>query len=397
MRRRALPLLAAVVCACNNADSPVSPQPRPATRAQQSATASPAPPVLLDLGTLGGQQSYATAINDRGTVVGWSETASGRQHAFRWTKEEGMIDLGSLADGDASYAAAILNRGTILGGSGERSVLWSASGTLSELRVKELQGGQNSRPSDFNERGEMVGTTHDLGHATYWSPSGEPFDLSFNVPGHGSEGAANAITSSGLVALVASIFCGIPYGHCWRSYIWSRTRGYVYLGAPDQEQAPNVEAFAVNAAGIVAGMFVSHTQRSRAFRWDDKSGFTFLSQPADGFGEVAMAVSANGTVAGSSNGWAVVWPARGAAIPLAPGAATAINASGTVVGWALLADDVRHAVVWMSGPDVPDTAVPRRASSPSMASTERTPCLRDASVTSRQMLFECLMHHDRGR
>src|SRR5216110_1055210 len=50
----------------------------------------------MDLGTLGGVSSYATDINESGTVVGWSQTAAGWPHAFRWTASTGMVDLGTL-------------------------------------------------------------------------------------------------------------------------------------------------------------------------------------------------------------------------------------------------------------------------------------------------------------
>jgi probable HAF family extracellular repeat protein len=50
---------------------------------------------MIDPGTLSGRRSEATAINDRGEVVGDSATADGRQHAFLWRRGK-MIDLGSL-------------------------------------------------------------------------------------------------------------------------------------------------------------------------------------------------------------------------------------------------------------------------------------------------------------
>jgi probable HAF family extracellular repeat protein len=50
---------------------------------------------MIDLGTLGGSTSHANGINERGQIVGNSETTTGERHPFLW--EEGtMIDLGTL-------------------------------------------------------------------------------------------------------------------------------------------------------------------------------------------------------------------------------------------------------------------------------------------------------------
>lgn len=40
----------------------------------------------IDLGTLGGGNSSATAVGPNGNVTGWSNTSSGDQRAFWWTK-----------------------------------------------------------------------------------------------------------------------------------------------------------------------------------------------------------------------------------------------------------------------------------------------------------------------
>lgn len=90
---------------------------------------------LIDLGTLGGLESEAQGINDKGQVVGWADTKRIDSddcpvgHAFVW--ENGtMTDLGTLPGGKESEAVAINNRGQIIGWSDTESgashaVLWT--------------------------------------------------------------------------------------------------------------------------------------------------------------------------------------------------------------------------------------------------------------------------------
>ena len=83
-----------------------------------------------DLGTLGGHIGVATAINERGQVVGWSclakkpcapfpDIPNPPAHAFLW--EDGrMRDLGTLG-GSGSYAYAINERGQVVGESSPKN------------------------------------------------------------------------------------------------------------------------------------------------------------------------------------------------------------------------------------------------------------------------------------
>lgn len=118
---------------------------------------------VRDLGSLGGDRTLATALNDSGQVVGVSSFAPGNLdvHAFRWTLETGMIDLHASP---AFFAT--------------------------------------SRASDINNRGQVAGYLPFLGpvlepfHAVRWSPDNVPLDLgTLNGPS-----SAVSINEAGQVA-----------------------------------------------------------------------------------------------------------------------------------------------------------------------------------------------------
>src|ERR1041384_1385468 len=88
---------------------------------------------LTDIGTLGGNTSYAIGINDSGTIVGYSYLADNlTRHAFTWTASGGMVDLGTLPGGSWSEGQTINASGESSGEGNDANrsqgpLLWSSS------------------------------------------------------------------------------------------------------------------------------------------------------------------------------------------------------------------------------------------------------------------------------
>jgi probable HAF family extracellular repeat protein len=113
-----------------------------------------------DLGTLGGDISYATGINAKGTIVGCSTLAPGTffTHGFVW-QDGAMHDLGTLG-GQQSCANGINNAGRIAGSADLASgithaVVWD-QGVVTDLGLLAGQG--SSRAYAINAKGTVVGT-----------------------------------------------------------------------------------------------------------------------------------------------------------------------------------------------------------------------------------------------
>jgi probable HAF family extracellular repeat protein len=121
---------------------------------------------ITALGTLGGANSQAYAINDAGKVVGSADTANGNSHAFSWSAGH----MTQLSDLGLSSAAYCINQQGIAGGFVLRpdftrqAVLWSANGTMTSM--PNPQGYANAEVWGVNLSGVAVGVSD--GGAIIW-------------------------------------------------------------------------------------------------------------------------------------------------------------------------------------------------------------------------------------
>jgi probable HAF family extracellular repeat protein len=295
--------------------------------------------VITDLGTLGGKESYAAALNSRGQVVGWAKTKKGKTHPFLWQSGR-MRDLGTLGHLSA-WATYVNERGQVLGQvltvgdedpdeSAVRGFLWQR-GAMTELwgdYATFADEPANSTARMINDRGRIVGwadTSTQVAHALSWvAPAGKMPDVVLGLDlnkRQDDHGAAYDVNERGqIVGERRSV-----YKRPLHAVMWQEGR-LVDLGTlPGRTQS---SAVTVNNHGQIvgnsfnqAGEYGERKAEMKAFLWQ-KGTMTDL-----------------GTVLGLSNSSAV-----------------ALTESGQVIGWsanALGEDDgppkSPRAFLWQDG------------------------------------------------
>lgn len=133
---------------------------------------------MTDLGTLGGDNSYALGINDSGVVVGYSLLSDNvTTHAFLWTPTGGMVDIATgLPAGTSSQGNFINARGDVAGSSrvGTRPQVPAARIGTRWTLLPSLRADNRNFGFCINKFGQVTGQQYgdpDLYvHAYIWEP-----------------------------------------------------------------------------------------------------------------------------------------------------------------------------------------------------------------------------------
>lgn len=223
----------------------------------------------IDLGTLGGNYSQPYAINEAGQVTGYARTTSGRNHAFRWTEQTGMVDLTPDDTNYYSYGYEINQDGAVLGTAydsqtGRQTVaVWQADGTELTLPGSYDYAYVRSWGQSMNEAGTVVGyarrnsryvgfiwNTAD-GTVTELDPAGstQTYLWSINEAGQAVGEVRDASGS--------------------RAIRWTADGGITDLGTLGGNWS---YAYRINEAGAIMGRSRNAANRDQVFYWTEADG-----------------------------------------------------------------------------------------------------------------------------
>lgn len=257
---------------------------------------------MTGMGTLGGAESDALAINDHGAAVGFSYLSNGEAHAFVWTSSSGIHDLGNLDGSSAESVATGINNSQqisgysyLSGGAMVHAFLWTKSGGMQDLGTL---GGAHSEGMSINSSGEIVGNSllsdGVTEHAFLWSAMGGMQDLG-TLGGHIS--SAQAINDAGQVVGFSYLADNVTY----HAFLWTQVGGMVDLGTLGGQDSA---AYAVNALGEIAGSASTPTGAGVASLWTKTHGMQSLGA---GSQSGAQGLNQSGQVVGSNTKFPFLW------------------------------------------------------------------------------------------
>ena len=226
----------------------------------------------------GGENGFATGVNARGDVVGWAETAvhdptcsTPQVLQFRATvwsvKDQGRRQLRPFPGDSTSAATAVNDRGQVVGISGDcdvavgrksarHALMWDGDQVVD---LGDLHGQYWNTPMALNQNGTMVvGFANppdgdfdgDSLRAFVWTRDGGMKDLG-RLAGDQSSQALGVNSSGQIVGLSCGDTC---HGILWQGGRMYRVQDLAGAGFPDQIYS----AKDINEAGQITGRMIDH-------------------------------------------------------------------------------------------------------------------------------------------
>jgi probable HAF family extracellular repeat protein len=189
---------------------------------------------MLDLGGLGGTFGAALFMNGQGQVIGLSNlSGDAAYHPFIWSKSEGMKDLGTLGGTLAAPhwindAGEVVGFANLLGDQTRHAFLWR-NGVMTDLGT---YGYPDSESASINTQGQIVGSSfvfNGPSRGLIWENGALPADLNTLV----SPGTIMSVTAALLINDSGDIGClGLDPGD---------TEEHACLLIPCDENHPGIE------------------------------------------------------------------------------------------------------------------------------------------------------------
>jgi uncharacterized membrane protein len=136
----------------------------------------------VNLGGLGGGQSEAYSINNKGQIVGMASPGPGEGGATLFDPTGGGNNI-NLRGGNDSYAYSINDYGQIVGYASARATLFDPTGEGNNIDLGTLPGSESSWAWSINNAGQIVGASYSAPsdcRATLFDPAGEGKNINLN-------------------------------------------------------------------------------------------------------------------------------------------------------------------------------------------------------------------------
>ncbi len=246
---------------------------------------------MHDIGTLGGDYTVASAVNDNGVIIGQSQTATSVTHTFLY--DGTMHDLGTLG-GTESFAGGINGSNQVVGTSdmpdGSSQHAFRYDGSMHDLGTL---GGRYSDASGINDSGLIAGVSETPGNANHaFLYDGTMHDIG-TLDGTWSQG--NAINASGHV---------VGTGGANFSY-----HGFLYDGAMHDIGdlgGGSSEAWAVNASDGITGQSETADGSYHAFLYTPQRGMIDLNSLIEPLSGWSLGIGWGINDAGQITGWGYI-------------------------------------------------------------------------------------------